>query len=582
MSPTQLIRAFILERKWGYLAAVLAIGMAQFFQVRIPHILGKFINRLKLGGSTEHIILGFALELAVVAAGYVIFFGFGQTQVGRLGRTWEYEMRQHLFSHWETLSSRYFQQHSVGDLLNHSLNDVTAVRQALSMGLNQISQAVFLFIATLYMTIRTIDLKLTLFSLVPLLLIPVVIAIIRPQVRLRSRLVQEGLSDMSELAEESFQAIRLIKAASNEPIEVARFADKTQTIVDRQMNLVRLNTLFQALVPLLSGIGFTVGLVYGGWLVIHGQISLGSFVAFTVYLSMLVQPLMQFGIVINLFQNASASIVRLQVLLAEEPDIRDPAEPVVRDVWRGALKIQRLTFQYPNSEHPTLQNVSVDVPEGRTLGIVGRTGAGKTTLLNLILRDYDPPAGTVFFDGVDIRDMRLQDLRELIAYVPQDGFLFSTTIGHNIAFSRPQVVPEDVEEAARQSRIWETIEGMPDGIDTEIGERGIMLSGGQRQRTAIARALIKSEAKILMLDDSLSAVDTRTESEILRVLRQVRGKKTCIIAAHRLSALRDADWIIVLDKGRIVQSGIHEDLVRQPGLYRELYQIQTGGEPAHA
>lgn len=561
---------------------MVAIGLAQFFQVRIPHILGKFINRLKLGGSTEHIILGFALELAVVAAGYVVFFGFGQTQVGRLGRTWEYEMRQHLFSHWETLSSRYFQQHSVGDLLNHSLNDVTSVRQALSMGLNQISQAVFLFIATLYMAIRTIDLRLTLFSLVPLLLIPVVIAIIRPQVRLRSRLVQEGLSDMSELAEESFQAIRLIKAASNESIEEGRFTEKTQAIVDRQMSLVRLNTLFQALVPLLSGIGFTVGLVYGGWLVIHGQISLGSFVAFTVYLSMLVQPLMQFGVVINLFQNASASIVRLQILLGEQPDIRDPEHPVVRNAWHGTLEVKNLTFQYPGVDHPTLSEVSFRVPEGSTLGIVGRTGAGKTTLLNLMLRDYDPPRGTVLFDGVDIQDMRLADLRHQIAYVPQDGFLFSTTIGRNIAFSKPAVVFEAVETAARQSHIWDTIQEMPDAIETEIGERGIMLSGGQRQRTAIARALIKTEAKILILDDSLSAVDTRTESDILRVLRQVRGQKTTIIAAHRLSALRDADWIIVLDKGRIVQSGVHQNLIHQPGLYRDLYQIQTGGEPAHA
>lgn len=576
------MRSFLLKNKWGYAIAILAIGLSQFFQVRIPHILGTYINRLKIGGSTEHVILGYALELAIVAAGYVLAFGYGQTQVGKLGRTWEFEMRQTLFSHWETLSSRYFQQHSVGDLLNHSLNDVTAVRQAMSMGLNQISQAVFLFVATLYMTIRTIDLRLTLFSLVPLLLIPVVIVIIRPKVRDRSRLVQEGLSEMSELAEESFQAIRLIKAASNEPIEVGRFTQKTESIVDRQMSLVRINTIFQALVPLLSGIGFTVGLVYGGWLVVHGGISLGAFVAFTIYLSMLVRPLMQFGIVINLFQNASASIIRIETLLAVQPEIIDPEVPVQRDEWVGDVSVRNLTFTYPTAAHPTLTNVSFTVPHGKTLGVVGRTGAGKTTLLNLLLRDYDPPAGTMMFDGIDIRDIRLGDLRRLVAYVPQDGFLFSTTIGNNIAFSKSKVIPEEVEEAADQSRIWETIREMPEGIDTEIGERGIMLSGGQRQRTAIARALIKSDAKLLILDDSLSAVDTRTETEILHVLRKVRGQKTTIIAAHRLSALRDADWIIVLDKGVIVQAGVHHDLVRQKGLYAELYQIQTGGEPAHA
>ncbi len=579
MSSTELIRSFMFKRKWGYLSAILAIGVSEFFQVRIPHILGNFINHLKAGGTTEHVILGFASELAVVAAGYVLLFGFGQSRIGVLGRILEFELRQTLFFHWETLSSRYFQQHSVGDLLSHSLNDVTSLRQAMSMGLNQISQAAFLFVATLYMTFRTIDVKLTLFSMVPILFIPAVIAVIRPQVRMRSRLVQEGLSDMSELAEESFQAIRLIKATSNEPVEVERFRRLTQEIVDRQMRLVRINTLFQALVPLLSGVGFTVGLVYGGYLVIHAVISLGAFVAFTVYLSMLVQPLMQFGIVINLFQNASASLMRIQVLLAVTPDITDPDCPVERD-WVGEVSVQHLTFTYPGSQHAALKDVTVTVPKGTTLGIVGRTGAGKTTLLNLLLRDYDPPWGSMRIDGVDVRDMRLTDLRELVAYVPQDGFLFSTTIGQNIAFSQPNVVPTAVERAAMDSRIWDTIRDMPDGIETEIGERGVMLSGGQRQRTAIARALIKSKANILVLDDSLSAVDTRTESDILQVLRKVRGEKTVIIAAHRLSALRDADWIIVLDKGEVVEEGTHSALIRRQGLYANLYRIQSGGEPA--
>lgn len=582
MSPTELIRSFLVKRKWSYAVGILAIGLAEFFQVRIPHILGDFIDRLKVGGTTEHVILGYALELVIAASGYVLLFGFGQTRIGQLGRTMEFEMRQTLFSHWQTLSTRYFQQHSVGDLLNHTLNDVTAIRQAMSMGLNQISQALFLFVATLYMTIRTINLRLTLFSLIPILFIPIVIAIIRPEVRTRSRLVQEGLSDMSELAEESFQAIRLIKAASNEPVEVERFRQKTQAVVERQMHLVRLNTLFQALVPLLSGMGFTVGLVYGGWLVIHGHISLGSFVAFTVYLSMLVQPLMQFGIVINLFQNASASVIRIQVLLAVPPDITDPENPVEQDDWAGALTVRHLTFTYPDARDPALKNVSFTVAAGTTLGIVGRTGAGKTTLLNLILRDYDAPVGTIFFDGVDIRSMRLQDLRHLVAYVPQDGFLFSTTIGQNIAFSQPEVVSEAVEAAASQAQIWDTIQAMPEGIQTEVGERGIMLSGGQRQRTAIARALIKSEARLFIFDDSLSAVDTLTETEILKVLKKVRGKKTTIIAAHRLSALRDADHIIVLDHGEIVESGVHRELIRQNGLYAELYRIQAGGESVNA
>jgi ATP-binding cassette subfamily B protein len=580
LNPQRILGDFTARHKWGYAVAVLAMAAAQFFQVQIPNLLGQFINDLKAGTATTSVVERFALELGIVAALYVVAFGVAQLRIGRMARNLEFELRQTLFSHWETLSSRYFQQHSVGDLLNHTLNDVRVVRQALSQGMNQITQAVFLFAATMVMTLGTINVGLTLVSLLPILLIPAVIVIVGPQVRMRSRLVQEGLSNMSEMAEESFQAIRLVKATSNEPTEVERFTVLVNEIVDRQMNLVQLNTLFQALLPLLSGISFVVGLTYGGYLVIHGIISLGAFVAFTAYLAMMVQPLLQFGFVINLFQNASASVLRIQTLLAVDPDIQDPEEAAER-TWHGAITIRDLTYRYPSTTATVLDQVTVEVPQGTTLGIVGRTGAGKTTLLNLLLRDYDPPRGTMLIDGVDIRDMRLAALRELIAYVPQDGFLFSTTIGENIAFSQPRVVPDAVEHAASQSRILDTIRRMPEGIDTQIGERGVMLSGGQRQRTAIARALIKSQAKILILDDSLSAVDTRTETEILQVLRQVRGQKTTIIAAHRLSALRDADYIIVLDHGAVVERGVHQDLIRQNGLYAKLYRLQSGGESAN-
>ncbi len=579
MIPKNIIGSFIWHRKWIYLLSIGAIAVAEAVQVQIPRVLGNFINQFKIG-ITPAGVMHYAILLMGIATVYVVTFGLGQFIVGRLGRTMEFELRERLFAHWETLSSRYFQQHSVGDLLNHALTDVPAVREAMSGGFNQISQALFLFVATLYMTISSINLDLTLVSLIPILLIPGIIVVVGPKVRIRSRLVQEALSNMAELAEESFQAIRLIKATSNESVEIDRFRTLVDEIVRRQMNLVQLNTLFQAILPLLSGVSFVIGLVYGGELVIHHQISLGSFVAFTVYLSMLVTPLMQFGLVINTFQNSSASLIRIGTLLSVQPDIADPATPVEKD-WQGGVTIRDLTFRYPGSKAPALASVSVSIPPGSMLGVVGRTGSGKTTLLNLILRDYDPPPGSVLIDDVDVRDMRLADLRELVAYVPQDGFLFSTTIGSNIAFSQPTVVPELVEHAARQSRILDAIRAMPEGIHTPIGERGIMLSGGQRQRTAIARALIKSQAKILILDDSLSAVDTRTEAEILRVLQDARGQKTTIIAAHRLSALRLADWIIVLDKGEIVESGTHSELMRNNGLYARLYHIQSGGEPAH-
>ncbi len=571
----RLLRRFWLQRSPGYLLAIVAIAGSEVAQVQIPNLLGQFINHFK-DGMTHAGVVRYALLLAILGAVWIGAFAVGQLVLGNLSRVFETELRQRLFVHWESLTSHYFQLHSVGDLVNHLANDTSAVREALSSGANQVFQAVFLFPATLYMTIRYIDLRLTLGALIPMLCIPVVIRVFGHRVEQRSRRAKDALSSLSAFAEESFQAIRIVKAMTHESIEGERFAAEADRVVDRQMQQVRINALFQALMPFFSGLSFVVGLMWGGVLVTHHRISLGSFVAFTTYLSMLILPLMQIGFVVNLFQNASASLHRIDGLLAATPEVKDPVHPV-NPPGHGEINVRNLTFTYPDSATPALSDMTFHVAVGSTLGIVGRTGSGKTTLLRLILREYDPPPGTIEVDGVDVREMRLHDLRRLITYVPQDGFLFSMTIVENIAFAHSTVDPVQIGPAVEAAQLASTIDTLPQGLNTLVGERGIRLSGGQRQRTAIARALAKPDAIILVLDDSMSAVDSVTETALLDALAPFQRNKTTLIASHRMSTLRDADWILVLEGGALVDQGTHADLMAHNGLYAEMASLQAQG-----
>ncbi|WDM03010.1 ABC transporter ATP-binding protein [Alicyclobacillus cycloheptanicus] len=541
--------------------------------VQFPHILGQFTNTLQKGRLTLHAVGIYSLQLTVVGVVYVILYGIGQNSNGHSGRLFEYLLRKRLFSHWERLSTSYFRGRSIGDLLNHAMNDVQAVREALSGGLNILSNAVFLMISTLFMTFRTVSVKLTLISMIPILFIPFFVVWMGPRVRNASRRVQEALSDMAELTEESLSAIRLVKATANEDIEASRFTERVDTIVERQMGLFRRSALFQALIPLMGSLSFVIALGYGGYLALVGRIQLGAFVAFTLYLGMLITPLQQIGFVINNFQRASASLQRLKVLLLEAPDITDPEHPVDVDPIAGDVEIRLPAFRYPDADHDVLANICLQIPHGQTVGIVGRTASGKTTLVSLLMRVFDPPANSIFLDGVDIRQLRLETLREAIAYVPQDGFLFSTTIGENIAFGKETATPQEIEQAARDAQIYDDIAAFRDGFDTIIGERGVALSGGQKQRTALARAFLK-DAPVLILDDSLSAVDMNTEKAILANLRRLRAHKTTIIVAHRLSAVRHADQILVLEEGRPIEHGTHDELVAAGGAYASMYAMQ--------
>lgn len=563
-----------------YLTAVLCLTAANVTYSYFPKVLGDFTDHLQQGGLTRSGVGRYALTLATIAVVYGLCFGIGQYINHRLGRMFEFRARGQLFRHFTQLSEAFFSKHGIGKLLSYVMNDVTGVRESIANGLNQLTNASVLLISVItMMTVSDIPALLIVVCVAPLLAIPWIVSAFGPKIRDNSRKVQESLAAMTEAAEEQFEGIKVTKSFATEEIARARFGRTVDRILGSQLSLVRMSSLFQVLLPFTGAISMAVAIAYGGLLVARGELSLGNFVALTLYLRMIMNPLRLIGNVINFMQRSRASLDRLDQLLAVKPDIRDEdgALPMPEDPQNLSIDIRGLTFTYPDAARESLQDIHLRLNPGETLGVVGRTGSGKTTLVKLLLRVYDPPRGTVFIGGRDVRSLTLESLRTRIAYVPQDGFLFSTTIGDNIAFFDRTSVLSAIEEAARLADLYDNVAGFPKRFDTELGERGLTLSGGQRQRTSLARGLIK-DAPILLLDDSVSAVDAVTETRILSHLREARKGKTTLIIAHRISAVKHADRILVLDDGRIAEQGTHAQLLQAGGLYASLHHLQEGGD----
>ncbi len=567
-----------IQGKWPYyLLAIAFMTAGNIIQSFYPRIIGNFADQLKQNGLSESHIIDYGLLLLGVALAFGFLAGLGQYIVMRLGRMFEFFTRGRLFDHFMTLGEHFYSRNGVGKLLSYVMNDVTAVREALARGINQSTNSSILIVSTVSMMLLSyIPLYLIAVSVLPLLAIPWIVVVFGPVIRSRSLSVQEALGKMTESAEEQFGGIRVTKKFAVERIMSERFGAEADRVHDKQLKLVRVSSLFQALIPFLGTLSLIVAIVFGGYLTIHGRLSLGNFVALTLYIRMMVNPLQQIGGVINTMQRSRASLDRINELLSKEGEIQEAEQAQARDLSLAGIRIRHLTFSYPDSEPEALHDLSLDIKPGATVGIVGKTGSGKTTLVKLLLRMYDPPEGAIAIGGVDIRDLTLESLRSQIAYVPQEGFLFSTTIRDNIAFYRRDSAMNQVEEAAKQAQIYGNIVEFPDRFETKLGERGITLSGGQRQRTSLARGLIK-HAPIMILDDSVSAVDAVTEQRIVETISSVRQGLTTIVIAHRISALKHADEIVVLDEGRIVQRGTHAQLLDQPGLYALLHAIQEEG-----
>ncbi|TBL75304.1 ABC transporter ATP-binding protein [Paenibacillus thalictri] len=578
MGNERLLLGFMRKYWYFYGSAIIALGISNVIQSYYPRVLGQFADQLQTTGITPEAIEHYSLLLLGIGVTYGVMFAVGQYTVMRLGRYFEFTTRRKLFAHFTGLSENYYSKHGVGELLSYVMNDVTAVRESISIGFNQTTNAIILILsAMVMMSLSSIPIYLILVCVLPLLAIPVVVVYLGPMIRKRSLKVQESLAKMTESAEEQFGGIRVTKKFAVEGVMQQRFGRTVDTIRDNQLRLVRISSLFQAALPFLGALSLVITVIFGGYLTIQHRITLGNFVSLTLYLRMMVNPLQNIGNVINTMQRSRASLERIKKLLDVPADIRESQHAKPLEQSASDISIRGLSFAYPGASQQVLRDIDIVVRPGTTLGIIGKTGSGKTTLVKLLLRIYEPPEGTIRIGRQDIRHATLESLRSHIAYVPQDGFLFSTTLRENIAFSDREHLPaEAVEEASRQAQLYNNIIDFSERFETKLGERGITLSGGQRQRTSLARGFIK-EAPILILDDSVSAVDAVTETRIIEKLREERTGKTTIIIAHRISALQHADEIIVLDEGRIAQRGTHQELLAEEGLYASLHAIQEEG-----
>jgi ATP-binding cassette subfamily B protein len=438
-----------------------------------------------------------------------------------------------------------------------------------------------MLIAALYMMMAHMSWKLAIAGLGPLIVIPVIVRYYGPRIKAQSAKLQATLGVMSQSVEEIIAGIRTVKAFGNEKVIINRFENHVENILVERMKFVRLSSIFTALIPFMASIGFIVVIGYGGYLTINNAISLGDFVAFLLYLILLRQPLEMLGNTLNVIQRGSASLARISDLLEAPRAVYNHRTATIHKPVHGDIEVKNLSFRYPGTQKDVLSDVSFTVKQGQTLGIIGTIGSGKTSLAHLLMRVYEPPRGTIFIDGVDVQDYYLKDLRQSVAYVPQNGFLFSTTINENIAFAEEIIDEEKVISSAKISAVHEDIQKLKEMYATEIGERGVRLSGGQKQRVAIAR-LIYKDSPVNVLDDSLSAVDTKTERLIflnMQKYRKTKGhSKTNIIISHRLSAVIHADEIIILDQGRITDRGNHQQLLKTSELYGKLWILQSGGE----
>ncbi|HEX2945701.1 MAG TPA: ABC transporter ATP-binding protein [Clostridia bacterium] len=607
MGTLRYIRDLLLRNKFRYVFGIIFLLGVDILQLVLPKILGDATDYFESGTLNASKLTEFAVIIALIAVGIAVLRFFFRYTLFGVSRSIELSLRNRFYAHLQKLSMTYFNTHKTGDIMAHATNDMNNVTMATGQGIIFAVDSALIPVVALVMMFNTAGFKLTAACFAPLIVLGIVVFFFMKIMQSTVQRQQETFSNLTETARENFSGIRVIKSFVQERKEIERFEHANKVNKEANLKFVRLMSMMFPSVMLVASVSFVIALWYGGILVIRDQLTLGGFVAFNSYLGMLIWPITALGWVANIFQRGGVSLNRINTIMDETPEIRDSAakagsegaenasstgkstsggskpanspalqgfsaEALNHPAIEGTIEFRELSFTYPGSDSPVLKNISVKVEKGKTLAIVGRTGSGKTTLANLIPHLLSVPERTLFIDGRDINEIPLSVLRGSIGSVPQDTFLFSDTIKENIDFYRG-FSDREIEDASKTARLYDNIMEFPGGFGTMVGERGVTLSGGQKQRAAIARAVIGSPA-ILILDDCLSAVDAKTEEGILRDLKVLMRQRTSIIVSHRISAVKDADEIIVLDDGEIIERGTHDSLVGLGGYYSSLYTRQ--------
>ncbi|MGB8451752.1 MAG: ABC transporter ATP-binding protein [Anaerocolumna sp.] len=562
---------FIKEHKFSYFTGLVFMLLSSYVQTLFPKVLGNTVDILKVREFKPERVYANICYILLIAAGTFAFTYLWRNLVIGNARKLECHVREKLFDHLQILSPEFYSQRKTGDLIAYAINDINAVRQTLGPALSMAINGIVVCVISVYSMADTVNWQLTFLSLLPVPVMVYIMIYIGKAVKKRFKRVQETFALISDRVNENINGVRVIKAYVQEDKEVEKFEKLNHQMVETNLSMVRVSAFLSPLIELCFTVSFVFNLIWGGNMVLKGSISLGEFIAFNGYLTMILGPVLSIGQVTTIFQRGMASLGRLNEIMGVKPQINDTGS--IKELTETSIKIKDLSFTYQGAEKESLKNINLTIPKGHTLGIIGKTGSGKSTLINLLLKMYHVKNGQIYYGDADMNDFKLEAIRNGIGVVPQDNFLFNASISDNIGFFKDVYSEAEVEEAARNSCIYQNIKELPGGFETILGERGINISGGQKQRISIARALVRNP-KILVLDDALSAVDTVTESEILNNIRKVRSNKTTIIVASRISAVMQADEILVLDKGKIRERGTHEELLLKGGIYSEIYQYQ--------
>ena len=570
------LRWFFKENWLRYTTAVGLLFIANILEIVPPWLIGVAIDAIAQQELTSQLLWQYvAVLLAAMILAYLINFVW-QYQLFGGAYVIERQLRSSLMGHFLKMTPTFYEKNRTGDLMARSTNDLKAISETAGFGILTLVDST-LYMATIVVAMGVlVSWELTFLAILPLPILAIVVQLLGKKIHERYTLAQDAFGDMNDSVLESIGGVRVVRAYVQERSSEREFNKMTQDVYEKNMAVERIDALFAPVTKVLTGISYVIGLGYGAFLVSEGVMTLGDLVAFNVYLGMIVWPMFAIGELINILQRGNASIDRVNETLDYEEDVADP-EKVQKTGLPEKIGFRDFGFTYPLSTSINLQGINLSMNSGQTLGIVGKTGSGKTTFVKQLLKEYPAGAGSMTVNGIEIDELSKAQLRDWVGYVPQDHVLFSRTILENILFGKPEATEEEILQAIKLSYFEKDLAMLPNGLETLVGEKGVALSGGQKQRISIARAIIKNP-EILILDDSLSAVDAKTEAKIIENIQRERAGKTTIITTHRLSAVKHADWIVVLDDGRIIEEGTHDSLVAKQGWYHEQFLRQQIGE----